>query len=100
MSHSVSVQSVVITAEPDFAVTLGDSLTLTCSVVATGLSEIVWTRSRVTNTTNQVFTNVSAGISTLMIPVVLSADLGNYSCQATAGTNIGIDAVTINASSK
>ena len=100
LSPLASIQSVVITVEPDFAVQLRDSLTLACSVVATGLSEIAWSGSRVTNTTNQVFTNVSAGTSTLTIPVVFSADLGDYLCQATAGANVRNATITLSASSK
>lgn len=90
----------VITAQPGLHVELGDLLNLTCSVDANGLKEISWTESRVTDTDNKVFTNLSAGVSTLTIPTVLSADLGNYSCQAIADNIINVATATITAKSK
>ena len=75
---------------------LGSSLTLTCTVSVTGLTTIEWTESRVDGTNNELNVNVSTGTSTLTIPEVLSADLGDYTCTAVAGTTYS-DTITVTA---
>ena len=79
-------QSVIITADPALPASLANPLTLTCTVTLSGLTEISWTDSRVTNTSNELSTDLSTGVSTLTIPDVVSADLGEYVCTATDGT--------------
>ena len=97
---SESIDAVVIIAQPDFPIELGARLTLTCSVDAIGLTDIIWTENRIINTNNEVETNISNGVSTLTIPFVLSQDLGSYSCQAVAGSIFNIDTATVTATSK
>ena len=76
----------MITAQPGLQVILGESLTLTCTVVATGLEEIIWDGSGLANTDIEVTTNISTGVSTLTIHAVSASDLGHYSCEAVAGS--------------
>ena len=87
----------MITAQPGFQVELGGPLNLTCTVFATGLEEIMWTGSGLTNNDIEITTNISAGVSTLTIHAVFAADLGLYSCEAVAGTIVrNTSAITTN----
>ena len=92
-----SQNEVVITADPALPASLGKPLTLTCTVILSGLTEISWTESRVNGNGNQLSTNLTTGISMLTIPAVLSADLGEYMCTATAGTAFFSDVITVTA---
>ena len=83
---SESIESVEITAQPGFQVELGQHLNLTCTVVATGLDEIMWTWSGLNNTDIEVVTDISAGVSNLTIRAVSASDLGHYSCEVVAGS--------------
>ena len=87
----------MITADPAIPASLGMPMTLTCTVVLSGLTEISWTASRVNGTGNQLSTNLSTGISTLIVPDVLSADLGEYTCTAMDGTASFSDVITVTA---
>ena len=93
-------QNVMITANPALPASLGKSLTLTCTVTQNGLTEISWTNSRVANTTNELSTDLSTGVSTLTVPVVVSADLGEYMCTAMIGTTSFDDVITVTAIGK
>ena len=93
-------QSVIITTNPALPASLGKSVTLTCTVTLSGLTEISWTNSRVTNTSNELSTDLSTGVSTLIVPDVVSADLGEYMCTATDGTASINDVITVTAIGK
>ena len=94
-----SQNEVVITSDPNVPALLGEPLTLTCMVSVTGLTAIEWTESRVNGNSNELNINLSAGTSTLTIPSVLSADLGEYKCTATAGSTFS-DTITLTASGR
>ena len=92
-----SQNEVVIAADPTIPASLRKPLTLTCTVILSGLTEISWTETRVDGTGNELSTDLSMGVSTLTIPVVLSADLGEYMCTAMAGTAVFSDVIIITA---
>ena len=98
-SVALSQNEVVITTDPAVPASLGYPLTLTCTVSVAGLTTIEWTESRVNSANNELNVNLSAGISTLRIPFVLSADLGDYTCTAVAGSRYS-DTITVTASGK
>ena len=89
-----------ITADPGFQVELGEPLILTCTVNATGLDEIMWTRNRLDNTDIEEATNKSTGVSTLTIHAVSEAHLGRYSCEAVAGSIVKNATAIITTNSK
>ena len=95
-----SQNEVVITADPALPALLGKPLTLTCTVTLSGLTEISWTDSRVNGTGNQLSMALPTGVSTLTVPVVGSADLGEYMCTAMDGTGSINDVITVTAISK
>ena len=97
---SASIESVVITAQPGFQAELGEPLTLNCTVVATGLEEIIWTGNGLTKNDIEITTNASAGVSTLTIHAVFAADLGHYSCEAVAGSIVVRNTSAITTNSK
>ena len=90
----------MITPDPPLPAALGFPLTLTCTVTVTSsITEIQWSEDRVTGTSNELNTDLSAGTSTLTIPAVLSADLGDYMCTAMAGTSFS-HTINVKATSK
>ena len=95
-----SQNEVVITADPALPASLGKPLTLTCTVVVSGLTEISWTESRLNGSGNQWSTNLSTGVSTLTGPAVLSDDLGEYMCTVTDGIAYFGDVITVTAIGK
>lgn len=100
LSRVLGQNEVIITSDPVLPASLGNALTLTCTVSLTGVTSILWTSSRVTGTSNQLRTNLSNGTSTLTIPTVLSADLGEYTCTG-GNANIGSNyssSITVTAS--
>ena len=92
-----SQNEVVIAADPTIPASLGKPLTLTCTVILSGLTEISWTETRVDGTGNELSTDISTGVSTLTILVVLSVDLGEYMCTAMAGTAVFSDVIIVTA---
>ena len=97
---SASIESVLITAQPGFQPDLGEPLNLTCTVVATGLDEIIWTGSGLTDTDIEVATNIFTGVSIFTIHAVSASDLVHYSCQAVAGSIVKNNSAIITTESK
>ena len=90
----------MITTDPALPASLAEPLTLTCTVTLSGLTEISWTDSRVDGTSNELSTDLSTGVSTLTIPDVVSADLGEYMCTATDGATSFSNVITVTAIGK
>ena len=97
---SVTIESVVITAQPGFQSDLGEPLNLACTVVATGLKEIIWRGSGLAKNDTEVTTNISAGVSNLTIQALSASDLDHYSCEAVAGSIVKNTSAIITTNSK